>query len=390
MATLHTMTLPERKKILFLITKSNWGGAQRYVFDLATNLNPDQYEVVVALGGDGELISKLEGAGIRTVIIAGLTRDISIIQELKVVFTIGSIIRNERPDILHVNSSKAGAIGAFVGRVLRVPRVIFTAHGWAFNEDRPQLQKNVFKILHWLTVLLSHCTIVVSTATKTQMNWPKVQHKMVVINPGRSITDLKHRLEAREILETKIVDAVANLSEYHADIWVGTIAELHPVKQLNRAIDSIASLSRTIPTIRYIIIGAGQCKPSLQQQVANLGIEQHVFFTGAVHEAARLLKAFDVFVLPSESEAFGYVLLEAGIAHVPVVATDVGGIPDIITNNETGLLVPVHDTPALTRALQTLVTDTKMCEKLADANVVVANEFTIEKMVEKTTQLYHA
>jgi len=377
-----------RLKVLFLITKSNWGGAQRYVFDLATNLNPDQYEVVVALGGDGELIPKLAEAGIETINIAGLTRDISIIQELKAMFAIASIIRKERPDVLHVNSSKAGAIGTLVGRVLKVPRVIFTAHGWAFNEDRSQLQKNVFKILHWVTVFLSHRTIVVSTATKTQMNWPGVQNKMTVIHPGRSITGLKHRFEARGILETKMVDAVANLSEYHTDIWVGTIAELHPVKQLNRAIDSIASLSRTIPTVRYIIIGAGQCKSALQQQVANLGIEQHVFFAGAVHEAARLLPAFDVFVLPSESEAFGYVLLEAGIAHVPVVATNTGGVPDIITNNKTGLLVPVHDTPALTRALQTLLTDTKMREKLADANATVANEFTLENMVEKTTQLY--
>jgi glycosyltransferase involved in cell wall biosynthesis len=382
------MTLQKRKKVLFLITKSNWGGAQRYVFDLATNLNPNQYEVVVALGGDGALISKLAEAGIKTINIAGLTRDISLIQELKAMFAIASIVRKERPDVLHVNSSKAGAIGALVGRVLRVPRVIFTAHGWAFNEDRPQLQKNVFKALHWLTVLLSHCTVAVSTVTKTQMNWPGVQNKMTVIHPGRSVTDLKHRFEARGILETKMVDAVANLSEYHADIWVGTIAELHPVKQLNRAIDSIASLSRTIPTVRYIIIGAGQCESALQQQVANLGIEQHVFFAGAVHEAARLLPAFDVFVLPSQSEAFGYVLLEAGIAHVPVVATNTGGITDIITNNETGLLVPVHDTPALTRALQTLLTDTKMRKKLADANAAVVNEFTIENMVEKTTQVY--
>jgi len=382
------MTLPTRKKVLFLITKSNWGGAQRYVFDLATNLNPHQYEAVVALGGDGELIPKLAEAGIRTINIAELTRNISITQELKAIVTIGSIIRKERPDILHVNSSKAGAIGALVGRVLRVPRVLFTAHGWAFNEDRPQLQKKVFKILHWVTVLLSHRTIVVSTTTKTQMNWFGVQNKMTVIHPGRSITDLKHRLEARGILETKMTDAVANLSEYHTDMWVGTIAELHPVKQLNRAIDSIASLSRTIPTVRYIIIGAGQCEASLQQQVANLGIEQHVFFAGAVHEAARLLPAFDVFVLPSESEAFGYVLLEAGIAHVPVVATNTGGIPDLITNNENGLLVPVHDTPALTLALQTLLTDKKLGEKLANANATVANQFTLKNMVAKTTQLY--
>jgi len=383
---MHNITT--KKKVLFLITKSNWGGAQRYVFDLATNLDPEQFEVVVALGGNGELASKLEEHNIKVVRLAHMQNSLSAFTLIKIINECAQLLRKEHPDVLHANSSIAGFAGTLAGRCVRVQRILFTAHGWAFNEDRSQLQKNFFKTFHWLTVLLSHCTIAVSTATKSQMSWPWAQDKMTIINPGRTIKDFKSRSEARGILETKIIDSEGNLSDYHTDVWVGTIAELHPIKQLNRAIDSLASLSRTMPNIRYIIIGDGQCKKQLQQQVTDLGLEQHVYFTNSIHEAGRFIPAFDVFVLPSQSEAFGYVLLEAGIAGVPVVATDTGGIPDIITHNETGLLIPVNDTPALTNALQTLLTDKALRKKLADENKTNADTRTVEKMTEETVGVY--
>jgi len=153
-----------RKKVLFLITKSNWGGAQRYVYDLATHLDQTKFEPVVALGGDGELVTLLDHAGVRVIRINSLTRDISLKKEKEFASELYKIIRIEKPDILHVNSSKAGGVGTALGRILRVPRIIFTAHGWAFNEERPWWQRMVIKFLHWVTVLLSHRTIAVSGA----------------------------------------------------------------------------------------------------------------------------------------------------------------------------------------------------------------------------------
>jgi hypothetical protein len=189
-----------RKKILFLITKSNWGGAQRYVFDLATTLDQDIYEPVVALGGNGELLDKLSVAGIRTISLATLQRDISFTKELSFAKELWRTVRIEKPDVFHVNSSKAGGLGCFIGRVAGINRVIFTAHGWAFNEDRPLWQKFIIKKLHWWTVVLSHHTIAVSSAVAAQMNWPFVQRKMTVIHPGRTITNFAGKLEARQTI----------------------------------------------------------------------------------------------------------------------------------------------------------------------------------------------
>ena len=142
-------------KIVYLITKSNWGGAQKYVFELATgvlqdnNSNTSKYEVKVMVGGNGELITRLQSAGIQVIPIDSLSNKVGLKKELRTLGELWKIIRKEKPDILHVNSSKAGIMGALVGRILRVPKIVFTAHGWAFNEDRPFWQKIILKIVHW-------------------------------------------------------------------------------------------------------------------------------------------------------------------------------------------------------------------------------------------------
>ncbi len=379
--------MSKQTKILYLITKANWGGAQRYVYDLATNL-PTDHEPVVVVGGDGMLTALLQDAGIRTISVPSLQRNVSLTKDLRVFLALFRIMRRERPDVVHVNSSKAGGIGACVGRLLRVDRIIYTSHGWSFNEDRPVWQKLVLKFLHWLTILFSHQTIAVSEGLRSQFTWPGVQKKLTVIHPGRTLIELKYREEARGILETKIQGATANLHDYHADVWIGSIAELHKTKQLHRAIDSMAALTKTLPNLRLLLIHDGDERSRLEQQVKDLGLEQHVYFTGTIPDAARLLPAFDVFVLPSLSEAFGYVLVEAGLATVPIVATRVGGVTDILTDEETAVLVEAGNTPALTAALRRLIEDKQLRHTLAQANYDNVQRFSLATMLHQTLRVY--
>lgn len=379
---------PKRTKVLFLITKSTLGGAQRYVYDLATTLNPTEFDASVAAGGGGSLVEMLETAGIKVHKLTYLTRDISFFTEIRTCIELIRLIRKIKPDVLHINSSKAGLLGGLAGRLCRVPKIIFTAHGWAFNEDRTPFQKTLFKLLHFCTILLSHKTITVSNGMRAQMNWPCIQKRMVTVHLGRTVTNIKSKDDARGILEMKVQNPGARLIDFHDDIWIGTIAELHPIKRLNRAIDSVSALVKDIKNLRFIIIHDGQLRGQLEQQVRDLGLEKHVFFTGTIENAASLLPAFDVFVLPSKSEAFAYVLLEAGQARVPVVATSVGGIPDIITNGENGLLVPPDNTPELTSAINTLLDDSELRGCLAQAHLERSKLFTLEKMVSETQAIY--
>lgn len=379
-----------RKKVLFLITKSSLGGAQQYVYDLMNTLPTEEYTVSVAVGGEGPLVEKLTTEGFKVYPLRHLKRDVSVFSDIKTFFSLIAIIRKERPDVLHINSSKVGILGSVAGRLCRVPKIIFTAHGWAFNEDRPSWQKKILKVLHGITIFMCHKTIAVSEGMKRQMNLPFVQKKIVIVPLGRTVKDMKYKDDARGILETKIQNTSARLIDYHADFWIGTIAELHPIKRLNRAIDAVSSVVKQYPNVRYIIIHDGELRQQLQQQVKDLGLEEHIFFTGTLEDAGRLLPAFDLFILPSKSEAFGYVLIEAGQAGLPVIATNVGGIPDIITNGETGILVPPDDTPALSHAIQTLIADEDLRLSLARAHYDRSKLFTLEKMVIETEKIYNS
>src|SRR3989344_7582743 len=171
-------------KIIYGITKSNFGGAQRYVFDLARAAKKDGYDVSVICGGDGVLIDKLKNHGIKVFPLPHLQRDISLVDEFRAFHFIFRTLVEERPTLFHTNSSKMGGIGNLAARLAGVRKIIFTGHGWAFNEPRPVWQKIPIKFLAWLTIALSHKTICVSEKTRQDIYWPFIRSKLVVVRNG--------------------------------------------------------------------------------------------------------------------------------------------------------------------------------------------------------------
>lgn len=380
------MTQQPQKKVLYLITKSNWGGAQRYVYDLASTLDYRQFEPVVALGGNGALVTMLHNADIHTISLSGMKNTTSRKDLWQSYRELVRLLRDERPDILHVNSSIAGLVGTLAGRTTRVPQIIFTAHGWAFNEDRPFWQRLAIKSLHYLTVLLSHRTIAVSRAIVTQMNWPGAIKRMKVINPGRNIGVMYERDAAR----AKIIDICPNLVSFQQDPWLVCIAELHPIKRHLILLEAFAIVIKKHPLHRLVIIGEGSERSVIEQYISKHNLSDNVFLTGSVIEAARFLKAFDLFVLASKSESYGYVLVEAGLAGIPVIATAVGGITDIIENKKTGLLIKPDSVAELTTALTTMLTDDVTRTRYAEALYQKLRPRTVAKMTAETVSLYLA
>lgn len=373
-------------KILYVITKSNWGGAQRYVYDLATTLSTQGHNVSVVLGGNGLLSHKLKEAGIEVFNVGSMKRDIRLIDEIKTSFSLFKIIRKVKPDVVHVNSSKAGGIGAFIARLLFVKRIIFTAHAWAFNENRSHTQQFFIGLLHWLTIIFNHKTIAVSHSVKNQVTWmPFVKSKLTVIHPASPIIDFYTQSDARE----KILEVV-QFDHTKSTKWIGTIAELHPVKNLFNAIESIDILFKTNPEIdaRYVIIGEGELREKLQKFIVEKGLETKVFLTGFMDNASRYLKAFDVFMLPSFSEAFGYVIVEAGMAEVPVIASNVGGIPETVIP-ECGILIAPRDKKAFALALKmTLNQEYDVRLQTDNFKKRIEENFSLEGMVERTVGVY--
>lgn len=366
---------PER--VLYVITKANWGGAQRYVYDLALGARDAGYAVAVAVGTDGELCTRLETAGIRTIRVP--MRNAASLGALVGAYrSLLPLLRDEQPAIVHLNSSLAGAAGAYAARRAGIRRIIFTAHGWAFNELRPLWQKGLIWLIHTTTVLLSHVTICVSEAIhRDARTMPFTRSTLRVVHNGIDAAALRTRDEARAALAPDL----------SALLWIGTIAELHPTKQIQVAIEAFARLS--LPHAALIVMGEGPERARLEALAAARGVADRVRLVGHVPDAAHYLPALDVFVLPSRSEALGYVVLEAGRAALSVVASDVGGIPEIVRHQESGLLVPAGDAAAFSDAIGLLLDNAELRTSLGTAlRERVTRVFPLSRMIRETLSLY--
>lgn len=385
-------------KVLLLITKGNWGGAQRYVYDVATGLPKDAFSVEVMTGTSGPLIDKLGAAGIYSSPTLEVGRDVNFVSDVKAAFRLASLLRTKKPDILHINSSKIGGIGSFAGRIAGVKRIIFTVHGWAFNENRPWYQKPYFKFLYWLTMVFSHEVIVVSEAARDQVrHWPLIQEKITVIKNGvASVVGYSRanaRLELARMNET-LRKAVEGRSESSL-VWIGTVAELHHIKghryAIRAAADCIDAFESANPQkkVIYTIISEGEERQVLQKMIDDLKLSDRIILMGRIDNAAQYIKAFDIFLLASLSEALGYVLLEAGAAALPVVATAVGGIPEIIDDMSSGILVQPRNSRDLAHALSFVIEHPKEAREYGSRlREKVLREFSVEKMIEETRKVY--
>ena len=381
-----------KKKILYVITKSNFGGAQRQVFDLATGLSKEKFEVAVALGGKGLLKEKLDAAGIRTISVETLGRDVKIFSDLISFFKIFQIIKKEKPDIVHTHSPKAGGLSLFAVFVLNLflklkatgsykLKAIYTSHGWTFRENRGGLWQILVRLASWLIVALSDKTIVVSEDDKRETSdFLGVKEKIVCIQNGIGTINFLEKVAARK----KILPRQEKLTD---TFWFGAIAELHKNKGLNFAIEA---MDKNLPAI-LVIIGEGEERKNLEKLIMERGLSEKVFLAGQVDNAATFLKAFDVFLLPSLKEGMPYSVLEAGVAGRPMIASAVGGLPEIISDMESGILVQTGRPAEIKKAMEFLLNNPERRAVFGAAlqNAVIS-KFGLSKMLGKVENLYNS
>lgn len=192
----------------------------------------------------------------------------------------------------------------------------------------------------------------------------------------------------RQEARAEIIAKHPPLAPYIQDPWMVCVAELHPIKRHQVLIAAFDTLRLSHPHLRLLLIGDGSERKLITSLISKYGLGDAVFVLGSITEAARFLAAFDFCVLASKSESYGYVLAEAGLAGVPVVATRVGGIPDIITDGVSGVLVPPDDAPALTRALNEAVTNVPQTAAYRDALKESMRARTVTRMTTQTMSLY--
>lgn len=375
--------------IYFLITKSNWGGAQQYVFDVVTGL-PDEFTPTVIFGGTGlpdssagALASKLREKNIALEHLSALGRDVHVFHDIRAFFQLVRILRKTRPDILHLNSSKAGGLGALAGRISGVPRIVFTSHGLPYDEDRSLVARFFIFIATWITFALCHTVICISHNTyERARRIPLVGRRVRFVRNGIRPFTLLPRDEAR----SRLISAYPSLKK--DAVWVGAIAELVRNKGLTFAVEALSRMEKS-DAPAFIVIGEGDERKNLTEAIKTAKLDSSFLLAGFIPDARETLSAFDIFALPSVKEGLPYTLLEAGLARLPVVASDIPGIEDIIEHGVTGLLVPSHDPEALARALTRLKNDSALRVRLGSALYEkVSAHFSPEAMLEGTVALY--
>jgi glycosyltransferase involved in cell wall biosynthesis len=297
-----------------VITKANWGGAQRYVYDLATSLSYQDFEVEVAFGTSGRLASELSKKDIVTHAIASMQRDVSLYADAQSFFELRKLFKAQKPDIVHLNSSKAAGLGALAARICGVPKIIFTAHGWPFWEKRSYIARAGIWILSWVTALLAHKIIVISNYDlRVAQKMPFVRHKLVRIYNG---IDTKEVFSSGQIIRAAFPPGAK---------IIGTIGELN--KNKNQV--ALLERAKNNPEMYVAIVGEGENRAMLEEKIKTYNLSTRVKLFGFL-PAYEVLRGFDVFALPSIKEGLPYVLLEARRAGLPIEANRVGGVGEII------------------------------------------------------------
>ena len=378
----------KKTKILYLITQSNSGGAQKYVLDLASNLDKQKYDVAVAAGGNEELFRRLENADIKIFKIKWLRRSINPAFDILAYFEIKKLLLRWQPDVVHLNSSKISVLGALAARNLPI-KVIYTVHGAVFEAAFSWPERKIFLWLEKLTAKYKDKIICVSEYDRQlwlKYNVAPAEKLLTIHNGLDSQIDFLPKSQARQ----KLFSAhIKTPDDYQIVGWLGYF---YPEKKLDTLIKA-ANLIFNIPATKdkkiiFSVIGNGPQEKGLKLQVSGFGLQDKILFLGAVPEARCYLKAFDIFVLPSVKEGLPYTILEAMAAGVPIIASDVGGIPEMIADNFNGFLIHPKDFEALAEKILQILENSELTKKFSQNSLERIKEFSLNKMLQKTQQQY--
>jgi glycosyltransferase involved in cell wall biosynthesis len=334
--------VPDRPRVLIVITLAEVGGAQTYVAHLLPALR-EEFDVIVAAGGSGPLRLAAEAAGATYVPLRHMRRPISPVRDLLALLELFALCRRLEPQIVHANSSKAGILGRLAAWLARVPVRIFTAHGWAFAAYPGMASKAYL----WADRLLRPLT----TAT------------ICVANNERRVGIAARTCDAnRTVVIHNAVDvqATPRATPCGGDVLVLSVGRLKYPKDHRTLLEAAA---RARGQWRLEIVGDGPDRAELEALAS-----ERSQLLGERSDVPDLLARASVFVLSSHSEGLPISVLEALAAGLPVVASDVGGVRELVEDGVNGVLVPPGDAVALAAALTRLVADADLRRTMGAAS----------------------
>ena len=354
-------------KILQIVPMLNFGGVETGTVDLSIRLIQKGHSVIVVSGG-GKMVKDLLDVNARHINLPVYKKSLfTIIHMIK---KLRKIIVEERVDIVHARSRVPAIIAFFAARHTRA-KFITTAHGY--------YSKHIFsRVMGWGKFVIVASGVI----GRHMINDFKVPRERIRFIP-RGVDLEKFRFKAIDINQKK--------SEYK----IGVIGRITPIKGHAFFLQAVARVVRIFGKVKILIVGdAPKDKPEYKEElkalITKLGIEEYVEFTGSSYNIPKIMSEIDLLVLPSVGqEAFGRVIIEAGASGVPVIATRIGGIVDIVENKKTGILVKPGDIIELVDSMLMLLKDRELAKNIAlEARTKVEKEYNLERMVGDTIKVY--
>lgn len=358
-------------KIMYVITQGTWGGAQSHVYSVIADQVRKGNKVLLITGKIGHL-TKLVKFNLPTVdilIMNNLDREVSIFHDLKAIRCLRHIIRRVSPDIIHLHSTKAGMVGRLASMGLKVP-TIYTVHGWAFTPGVTQKQKILTSSIEWILRPMTSVYICVS----------KFDYKLGV---RKKIIDDKH---PGIVIHNGVVKRSSSNKSNSNTIIITMAARFNLQKRQDLLISSLKYVQDN--RIRLLLLGDGPLLEKNKRLAKKLGIADQIIFKGNVDRVQEYYKDSDIAVLISNYEGLPISLVEGLAQGLPIIASNVGGNSELVSNKN-GILV--NNSPKIiAQAIKRLVDNRTLRENMASNSLNLFNrEYTQERMLRDVQKVYN-
>lgn len=348
---------------LFVDTERVWRGGQDQLLALLKGLRRRGHEVHLICQPKTLLETRSREYGLFVHPVA-IRSEVGLLSFLRLF----SVLQRVRPDVLAFNTPRAVLLGGLASRMTSVgTRIIFRRVNFP-------LRKGFFTLLKYTWG--ADCIVAISESIRLQLQVCGVPvSKIKTIYEGMDLSLYPRRTHLRE----RRPDEAA---------VVGTVAHLSREKGLSYLVEAASLIPGVQERLRFVIVGNGNCRRELEELVRNKDLKDVFTFAGFHSDISPYMKSFDMFALPSLSEGLSSAILEAMAASLPIIATDVGGIPELVTSGENGLLVAPADPAALARAIQQLADDPQESLRMGQrGRARMEAQFTIERKITETEQL---
>jgi glycosyltransferase involved in cell wall biosynthesis len=375
-------------KVVRVIARLNVGGPAIHVILLSARLRAAGYETMLVKGteapSEGDMLDFARELDVRPVVIPELGREIRWWDDVLAFWKLLTLIRRERPDIVHTHTAKAGMLGRVAAWLTGVPLVVHTFHGHVFHGYFSPARTRIFVAIERWLARRTHRLVAVSERVRDEILARGIGRpdRFQVVPVG---LDLKRFAEC----DPRRGETRAELGLPADALLVGIVARLVPIKRHELFLAAAAAVALRAPACRFLVVGDGERRDALERKARELGLGDRVRFLGWRRDLERVYADLDVAVLTSANEGSPVSLIEAMASGVPVVGPRVGGVPDVIDDGTTGLLVPPADAAPVAEAILRLLGDPELRRKMgAAARERALRLYAAERLIADVAALY--